>query len=251
VDATSANHQYRMLEIAPRADGSLSAVTGVSVTFDTSATVPLDRPVFSVEGDATFNPSSGTKLLKLKPQSIHDGVMDVGSAGFLVRYVDDNNDGVPDDANGDNRPDLWPRVVVRKLADGNSLLDENDADHNGVLDAQGVDYLHADGTQDGKPDAVVLAAGLVDDALQSALASNGGKPVVVPELTVALRPLALDASNPRAPALLKGVPSGRYSVTLLQFTGQTWRVPNELSPALAAPLGLPAVDSQSFVLVVP
>lgn len=253
VDATapSANRQYRVLEVAAREDGSLNVVTGVSVTFDSSATVPLDRPSFAVEGDGTFNPASGTKLLKLKPQPIHDGVMDVGPPGFLVRYVDDNNDGVPDDANGDSKPDLWPRVVVRKLAAAPSLLDENDADHNGVLDAQGVDYPHADGSQDGQPDAVVLAAKLVDDALQSALASSGGKPVVVPELTVAVLPQALDASNPRAPAPLKSVPSGRYSVTLLQFTGQTWRVPNELSPALASPLGLPAVESQSFVLEVP
>jgi hypothetical protein len=47
------------------------------------------------------------------------------------------------------------------------------------------------------------------------------------------------------------VPSGRYSVTLVQFTGQTWRVPNELAPDLVPGAGLPSVDSQSFTLEVP
>jgi hypothetical protein len=47
------------------------------------------------------------------------------------------------------------------------------------------------------------------------------------------------------------VPPGRYALTLVQFTGQTWRVPNELSPPLAQEDGLPAVESQSFVLDVP
>ena len=49
---------------------------------------------------------------------------------------------------------------------------------------------------------------------------------------------------------LKSVPPGRYAITLVQFTGQTWRVPNELQPAVADATGLPAFESQAFVFEV-
>jgi len=248
VDA--ATRQPRVIEVAAREDGTLGAVTGVAVSFsDTASTVPLDRPAFRVEGSSRMDLSAGPKLLTLKPEPIQDGVMDVRPPGFLVRYVDDNNDGVPDlDSAG--KPALWPRVVVRKLAEAPSLADENDVDRNGVLDAQGQDY-----GQDGQPDLVVLRAGLVTDGLYAALTNPDGSPrmthIIVPELTLAVLPQAVDARDARAPAPLKTVPSGRYSVTLVQPTGQTWRVPNELTPALAGPLGLPQVESQAFFLEVP
>lgn len=248
--------QPRVLEVAAREDGTLNAVTGVTVSFsDAVSTVPLDRPSFRVEGGSRFEPASGTKLVTLKPEPIQEGVMDVRPPGFLVRYVDDNNDGVPDlDSAG--KPALWPRVVVRKLAAAPSLADENDLDRNGVLDAQGADYVHLDNSQDGQPDLVVLRSELVTDGLYAALNTGEGgsprmTPIIVPELTLAVLPVAVDARDPRAPAALKAVPSGRYSVTLVQPTGQTWRVPNELTPALARPLGLPQVESQAFFLEVP
>jgi hypothetical protein len=253
--AVDANRQPRVLEVAAREDGTLNAVTGVTVSFsDAVSTVPLDRPAFRVEGTARLEPSGGTKLLTLKPEPIQDGVMDVRPPGFLVRYVDDNNDGVPDLDSAGKRA-VWPRVLVRKLAPAPSLADENDLDRNGVLDAQGEDYVHLDNSQDGQPDLVVLRAGLVTDPLYAALNNQDGTPrmtaAIVPELTLAVIPQAVDARDPRAPAALKTLPSGRYSVTLVQPTGQTWRVPNELTPALATPLGLPRVESQAFFLEVP
>jgi hypothetical protein len=36
-----------------------------------------------------------------------------------------------------------------------------------------------------------------------------------------------------------GVPTGTWAVTLVSFTGQTWKVPNEI-----AAFGLPALDSE-------
>ena len=44
-------------------------------------------------------------------------------------------------------------------------MDENDLNRDGVVDAEGVDYARANGGEDGKPDAVVLAAFLVPDTL--------------------------------------------------------------------------------------
>ncbi|MFL5355779.1 hypothetical protein [Archangium sp.] len=253
----------RVVEVAAGPDGALQAVTGVSVSFSDSLTVPVDRPAFQVVGDARFDPATTSlKLLELSPLQLHEGAVDERPPGMVVRYVDNDGNGVPDDANGDGQPDLWPRVLVRKLSDApgltgtQRLADENDVDRNGVLDAGGVDYPHTNGTSDGLPDQVVLAAALVpDSALQDALTKPDGTPrleaVVVPSLRVAVRALALDARDPSHPDPLLSVPSGRYSVTLVQFTGQTWRVPNELSPGLVPGAGLPAVDSQAFTLEVP
>jgi hypothetical protein len=147
-------------------------------------------------------------------------------------------------------------VVVRKLAgSGPGLLEENDLDRNGVLDANREPCLHADSTLDGKPCLVVLAAGLIPDGPIAALTDEQGNPrmtpAVIPELQVVVRPLALDASNAAAPALLREMPKGRYTLVLIQSTGQTWRVPNELDPVIAPGVGLPAEESQAFVLEVP
>jgi hypothetical protein len=67
----------------------------------------------------------------------------------------------------------------------------------------------------------------------------------VTELTVGLRPIALDARNPAAPVTLKNVPPGRYGITVVQSTGQVWRVPNELSPMIDD-VGLPRIEGQGF-----
>jgi hypothetical protein len=253
VDATSPSRQLRVLEVAAREDGALNAVTGVAVTFSDAAAVKVDRPAFQVARSVKLE--SGTRVLTLQPEPIRGGVVDVAPPGFVVHYVDNDGNGAPDDANRDGEPDLWPRVLVRKLAAGPGLADENDLDRNGLLDAEGVDHPRADGSLDGQPDLVVLDARLVSDGLRAALTNEDGSPkmttLLVPELTVAIRPLAFDARNPSAPALLQGLPSGRYSVTLVQATGQTWRVPNELDPTLASPLGLPGLESQAFTLEVP
>lgn len=244
----------RVIEVKRR-DGRLVPTTDVNVSFSDSATLPADRPAFRVSGEAVIDPSKPAHLLQLDPEPISDGVMQLTAPTFLIRYVDDDQDGVPDDRNADGVPDFWPRVVVRKLADREPpLLDENDLDRDGVLDAEGPDYERADGTADGAPDLVVLAAGLRPDPLLAALTNEDGTPRMTPvpmeKLELIVRPLALDARDPAAPAPLKSLPKGRYAIVLIQFTGQTWRVPNELQPALAEAAGLPSVETQAFTLEV-
>ncbi|WP_257448488.1 hypothetical protein [Archangium lipolyticum] len=261
VDA--ATQAPRVVEVAAGPDGALQAVTGVSVSFSDSARVPTDRPAFQVMSEPRFDPTLGPKRLDLKPLPLQEGVVDQRPAAFLLHYADSDKNGVADDTNGDGQPDLWPRVLVRKLADGENLTgtaalaDENDLDRDGVLDDQGADYPRADGTADGLPDQVVLNAVLEPDpAAQDALRKADGTPkldalVPVTSLRVQVAPKALDVRDPLHPVALKSVPRGRYALTLVQLTGQTWRVPNELSPAVAPALGLPSVASQSFVLEVP
>lgn len=247
----------RVVEVREDEDGTPQPVLGVSVSFVPSTTILKDRPAFDVLGASPIELNGGIKTFKIRSRPIVDGVVHLADPKFLVRFADENKDGIPDDANRDNLPDLWPRIVVRKLANGSGLAEENDLDSNGILDTQGVEYLRADGVpSDGLPDQVVLAAALLQDGLPPGLLDNEGRPQMnvvleVTELTVAVRPLALDARNPAAPVPLAGLPSGRYSVTVVQSTGQVWRVPNELAPELASTIGLPAVEGQGFTLQVP
>jgi hypothetical protein len=241
----------RVIDVGVTDDGIPVPVIGVTVSFSDTSTVTADRPAFEVVGATTIDASTGPQGVKLRARPIREGVMNLSAPIFLVRFVDENRDNVPDDANRDSVPDLWPRIVVRKLADnGTGLQDENDLDNNGVLDAQGVDYVHEDNTQDGQPDLVVLATSILTDTLPPGLYDTEGRPVMsavlpVTELTVGLRPIAIDARNPANPARLKNLPPGRYGVTVVQSTGQVWRVPNELSPT-ADDVGLPRVEGQGF-----
>ncbi len=247
--------QSRVIEIARGEDGALKAATDVHVSFAQTETVPVDRPSFRVVGSPTLDLTAPLSLYKLVSEPIDQGVVKQTAPAFLVRWVDDDADGVPDDANGDGVPEVWPKLFVRKLSDGGTgLLDENDLDKDGVLDETGEDYERADGKKDGLPDAVVLAAGLLPDPLLPLLTNEDGTPKMTPvpvnALDFAIRPLALDARDPKAPVPLKRVPPGRYAVIVLNFTGQSWRVPNDLSPLIAEGAGLPQVESQAFVLEV-
>jgi len=261
--ALDASGAPRIVELASSEDGSLPAATHVNVSFSTEKSrVPFDRPAFWVDGPARFERKTST--LTLRPLQVNESGVDQRPPAFFVRLVDDNNDSNPDDANGDGSLDLWPRVVVRKLTDAVDplkpalrLADENDLDRNGILDETGEDYIRDSGSKDGLPDLVVLSASLsVPSEVNTQLnqKTNGVwsfQPVPSPILTITLNPAAIDARDPRQPVRLQTLPSGRYSITLVQFTGQTWRVPNELTPDVAPSIGLPPVATQSFVIEVP
>jgi hypothetical protein len=247
--------QSRVIEVAVDEAGVITPALDVPVSFSDTARLPLDRPIFSVAGgaDSVFLSGPATAI-DLQATPVVEGVMNQPTPGFLLRFVDDDNDGMPDDANRDGVSDLWPRVVVRKLApERGPLIDENDLDKNGVVDAEGTDYERADGTMDGKPDVVVLAAGFdpTEYAAQLFDAMGRVKQVAtpVPRLRLVIRARALDASNPLAPQPLKSVPVGHYAITVIQQTGQTWRVPNELSPGIADAVGLPVFPSQAFEVI--
>lgn len=235
----------------------------VPVSFSDTALVPFDRPVFAANVPAVeLTTQRGPAVITLTPRPLDEGPVKQGAPVFLAQFQDANQDGMADDLNGDGNPDLlWPKVFVRKLSAANPLLDENDLDRNGVLDATGADYEHVNpGTgatiaADGLPDAVVLAAGFDPSPIAAALVDTMGRPKPTPtpvnSLRLVIRPLALDARDPSAPAPLKQLPSGVYAVTVMQLSGQTWRVPNELAPNIAERLSLQPVDSQGFLIQVP
>jgi len=227
--------------------GQLVPALDVRVMVSDSLKAPFDRPAFEVQSPTSTVPTSGLRVT-LAATTLAEPLVVEHSPGFLTQL-------------GDAGVVLWPKVAVRKLAEGGLLLDENDLDKNGVLDLEAgfADYEHVNPATgatiapDGAPDLVVLKAGF--DATGLPLVDDAGSPLPSPvpiaQLSLLIAPVAYDVSDPARPAVLKGVPPGRYAITVIQFTGQTWRVPNELAPALAADRGFREVASQGFVLEVP
>lgn len=220
----AATRAPRVIAVETDASGAPLPVTGVPVTFSDSLKVAVDRPAFEV------SPASleltGPASVTLKVKRIDTDQAFVPSPVFLASLVDSNGDGAPDDSDGDGIPDFWPRVVVRKIADGSLLADE----------------------------AVALQAGFDFSSFQSELVDGSGKVKTAPtprsQLSLSIRPRAFDISNPSKPVPLEAVPPGRYSITVIQSTGQTWRVPNELAPSLAEALGFTPESTQgTFVEV--
>lgn len=254
--ATRALRCVAVLTDAPECDPA----AGVAVLLSESAAtiVPLDRPAYVAAG-GPLNPTGPTDLLLTATPIAAPPVNQ--DAPFLIRYTDEDGQLV-----------LWPRVFVRKLADESrdpsGLRDENDLNRDGVLDpddpddpADAVTYPH-DGTDPapGVPDLVLLAAAMVPDPAALAQLNDPatGRPDVtrrVPVRRIAVRilPVAVDAANPAVkPVPLKSVPDGRYAVIVQQFTGQTWRLPNELGPCARAAgcPGLAVVEGQDWAFQV-
>ena len=223
----------------------------VAVSFSDAARIAVDRPAFQVATQApaaTVMPGQPPVVLELKPQPIDEGPVKQPQPVFLAQLIDDDRDGVPDDRNGDGVPDQWPRVVVRKLADGDNLLADDQGDYTHVVN-------NTPQSPDGVPDTVVLAAGIDPTEnlplLVDAMGAPRPQPVPVTKLKVVIRPVALDGTNPLQPVPLVSMPSGRYALILIAPTGQTWRVPNELAPGVGSRFGLPELASQGFLIQVP
>jgi hypothetical protein len=271
----------------PDSNNKLAAVGPVQVVIGQA--MP-DRPVFNAQVASSQVPKNEPTLFTLAGEVIELGPVDEQQPVFLVRYRDDNHDGVPDvDANG--IPQLWPRVVVRKIADPDpshpssidpllaaGLRDENDLDNNGQLDATGISYAHLapNGTvipAGTTPDLVVLAAAIALDPIPNPPPTNpaqlavplqiyaqlaepdGGpdmnKVLQMTTLPMVILPEALDAADPTQPQPLTAMPPGRYAVIVEQYTGQTWRLPNELQPAVATSrLDVGGVTDQGFFFTV-
>ncbi len=213
----------RVVVVDTDASGAPQPVTGLPVTFSDAYEMTVDRPVFEVAN--LIGTTAMTAILMTV--SIDDGLVLEPSPVFLTSLVDANGDGLPDDSDGDGVPDFWPKVAVRKISDSSDLADQ----------------------------AIALQAGFDFSSFKADLLDASGKvkPTPTPrgQLSLVIQPRAYDVTDPANPVALAAVPSGRYSITVIQSTGQTWRVPNELSPSLAADWGFTALGSQGFAVVVP
>ena len=219
---------------APRVIAVTSATLDVGVSFSPAGAIPVDRPVFQVMGNA---PSVAVGMagadIELGPQPIDAGAVHEPQPVFLAQLAPDG------------MSLLWPKVIVRKLADPakSLLIDDNDLDNNGVPD-------------DPSKGVIVLAAGFDPTAIAALLVDAMGMPKTTPtpvtSLTLVLQQQALDATDPAMPKPLpRASATGTYSITLIEPTGQTWTVPNELAPPIATVVGLPALATQAFEVQVP
>ncbi len=248
------------------------AATQTSVVLDQSllTTEPEDRPSFNVTGGPRL--SSDPTLFTLNTETIDSDPVHAGGP-FLLQYVDDDHDGVPDTVtqpNGTKVPLFWPKILVRKLddRDPSGLHDENDMDSDGVVDKGDPDaktYAYAGTDPDPTlPAAVILEASVVPTPAELAqLVDTNGNPDVtkfvrLTQMTLAVRQIAIDikvlsSPAPLAPVPGTVVPAGRYAITVEQFTGQSWRLPNEMEPCpptQTCPNLVPSDATQGFMLLV-
>jgi uncharacterized protein (DUF2141 family) len=212
---------------------SLSKVTvagvvpGISVFIAGGETRKLPaRPSFDLESGAMaltmdltalFPDAVSPQRITLQAQTVlTSGVVaiapEAGPAFFPVTYqacsATDATRGA--DSDFDNLPDLYPRILVVKLSD---------ADSSGLT----IDSSNT-----------VIPAAIDPTPYLAALGACSTHAVVpATRLSVILQPIAVQQTP--TGLLQKPIPAGRYGVFLESETGQVWRIPNELQPALLDP----------------
>lgn len=189
-------------------------VTGIDVTIVQPLTVPVDRPVFGlVPADARLDLSTGSVAVTLDALSVTTDVLSQMGV-FVVQWVDRNRDGTADDVNGDGNPDTYPIVIAQQL--------DPDDPSNLTL----------------APDAVRIPGFInpgqfVPAGFPAADPTQVQAQVVATSISMVFPALGARPSDPLTPVR---PPEGRYQITVVAPTGQTWTVPNVLMSAAGTAL---------------
>jgi hypothetical protein len=127
---------------------------------------------------------------------------------FPVSYRACDANGAPVDVDSDGLPGLYPKITVVKLAD---------ADATGLT----ID-----------PNLTVIPARVDPTPFIAQLGACSARAVVpATDLSVLLAPAAVQFAADGTPMQV-AIPKGRYGIVLTSSTGQVWRLPNELAPAV-------------------
>ena len=215
------------------ADAS-GVVEPVTIGLTASTVVPLERPSFAFAdalGADVPTMEVGTDLLTtssvvlgLSTVELDTVFTSTSTPRFGVTFAPDlDGDGLPDDFNGDGLPDtLWPRILLRKL-------DPSDPMGLGVAEPPvmlpGV-ILTVDPLDPMNP-----ATSLIAEALAAGIDPNSDHLYPVASMTVIVPGLVLESLAPLTLSpieLFGGAVEGDYQVLVMNSTGQTWAVPNEL-----------------------
>lgn len=135
------------------------------------------------------------------------GALDPARTGFRVGLIDEDQNRVPDDLDGDGAPDLWPRAFMR--------------------------WLPRPGQ--GEPDTEVLLPMIFNPApFLAELAGDLGRTVVVDRIQFGVlsqgQKITTRPGGKTETELLTSAPTGEYQLILYTRTGQYWRLPNDLGP---------------------
>jgi hypothetical protein len=201
----------QFLEVVVKDDEATAQVT-VSI----GRVIPTERPAFAHASATTFEVPFTTPqplVLTARPQVREKLVMDPVCNYFLVQYADVDGDGAVDDVNGDHLPDLFPQVLLR--------LERSEA----------------------QPRNIVIP-GIIDPLpFRDALAVYPAVPTTT--VAVLLPPVAVEIGADGTRTILPAIPAGRYETIVIQSTGQTWQVPNNID--VVAPEGGPDASQAVFV----
>lgn len=178
--------------------------------------LPLEPPAFTPTASAIDAPTTTSSTLAINAIPLDRGPFRhrPECAGFIVQLVDNDRDGVPDDADMDGLPDLLPLVLLSQLSP-----------------SPGAEPVQVRARIDARPfQATLAAAGFA----------------VVPSLTLEIPPAGFRRAEDGTIEPVGPLPPGPYSLSLFTGTSQRWTVPNEVD--LVDPAGAPSAQSQPIIL---
>lgn len=218
-------------------EDTLAPVADVRLRAETS--VPLDRPAFvarGVDGElgatVALGPAPGTTgntLLTLTATSVSSDAVTAEDPRFTLVFAPDaDGNGWPDDHNGDGLPDVvWPRVL---------FVSADPSDASGLTQDDPPTVLPGVVLPLNPANAVDLDTNFVLTQRLAGLPFDGAAVLPVGQLTVVLPPLVVTDLDTATTAAIEGVEDvlGDYQIVVMNSSGQTWTVPNELAEAEAS-----------------
>lgn len=169
------------------------------VTVTLALPIPAERPAFAITSTRSFAvPFAAPRSLVIEAHPINttDIEMKPECTRFLVSFVDEDADGVPDDQNGDHLPDVYPRIVLRLTG------------------------------QEPGAAPIVIPAIINPFPFMDVLAAAPFYPT--DRLEVIIPPVAVEQGDD-GNRILESIPAGEYETIVISGTGQTWQVPNDLA----------------------
>lgn len=157
--------------------------------------LPVERPAFAWRSEARIeSPLLAPVAAVIEAHAIEGTEVrfDPERTRFLIDYVDADFDDTPDDANGDHLPDVYPRVLLRRVEEPNVVV---------PVVTNPLPFL----------DRLDARERVLTDLLE----------LIIPPIAVRLE---LDGSRTALPS----IPLGLYETIVIASTGQTWQIPNEL-----------------------
>ena len=222
------------------------------VLLEATIVVPLDRPAFTITdltgepgGRLDVGPAVGTtpnSYVRLETRSVDSRLTDVDAPVFtVVLEADSDGNGWPDDLNADGAPDVrWPRVLFVRV---------DDTDATGMTQAEGPIVLPGVVLPLDTNDAFDVQTNLLLASKLADLPFDGEQVLPQTAITVVVPPLIVTDLATRTTAPIEQLRDtganvlGDYQIVVMNSTGQTWTVPNELQATDADQASLFTADA--------